>query len=59
MVAYVAGQPAPVLDFEPQAHSGLDQVDITLPPSLASAGEVSHYLVVDGDMSNVASLKIQ
>ena len=46
-------------DFGPQAASGLDQVDITIPTALAGSGEVSLYLIVDGNMSNVASLKIQ
>ena len=58
-VAYVAGQQVPVQDFGPQSVSGLDQVDITLPASLAGSGEVSLYLVADGNMSNVASLKVQ
>jgi hypothetical protein len=43
-VAYVAGLPAPLLDFEPQALSGLDQVDITLPPSLAAAPRLHYQL---------------
>jgi uncharacterized protein (TIGR03437 family) len=59
VAAFVAWQLAPVGDFGPQAASGLDQVDITVPASLAGSGEVSLYLVVGGNMSNVAGLKIQ
>jgi uncharacterized protein (TIGR03437 family) len=58
--AYVAGMSVPVQYAGPQgSFAGLDQVNITLPQSLAGTGEASLYLIADGQMSNVASLKIQ
>lgn len=58
--AYVAGVSVPVVFAGPQgSFAGLDQINITLPQSLAGTGEASLYLIADGQMSNVASLKIQ
>jgi uncharacterized protein (TIGR03437 family) len=58
--AYVAGVAVPVQYAGPQgSFAGLDQVNIALPASLAGTGETSLYLVADGQMSNVGSLKIQ
>lgn len=58
--AYVAGQPVPVLYSGAQGqYAGLDQINISLPRGLAGTGEASVYLVADGTMSNVVSLKIQ
>jgi uncharacterized protein (TIGR03437 family) len=58
--AFVAGHQVPLLYAGPQGQfAGLDQVNITLPSSLAGTGEASVYLVADGKMSNVASMKIQ
>ena len=56
----MAGHQVPLLYAGPQGQfAGLDQVNITLPSSLAGTGEASVYLVADGKMSNVASMKIQ
>jgi uncharacterized protein (TIGR03437 family) len=58
--AYVAGQSVLVLFAGAQGQfAGLDQVNISLPTSLAGTGEASVYLIADGKMSNVASIKIQ
>ncbi len=58
--AYVAGSSVPVAFSGPQGgFAGLDQVNITLPPTLAGTGEASLYVVADGQMSNVVSLNIQ
>jgi uncharacterized protein (TIGR03437 family) len=58
--AYVAGQTVPVLYFgAQQQYAGLDQINISLPMSLAGTGEASVYLVVDGKTSNMVSLSIQ
>jgi uncharacterized protein (TIGR03437 family) len=60
VTAYVAGQSVPVLYAGAQgSFAGLDQVNITIPNSLAGTGEASVYLIADGQMSNVASMKIQ
>jgi uncharacterized protein (TIGR03437 family) len=58
--AYVAGVSVPVAFAGPQgSFAGLDQVNLSLPRSLAGTGESSLYLNVDGKLSNVASLNIQ
>ena len=58
--AFVAGVSVPVAYAGPQgSFAGLDQINITLPQSLAGTGEASVYLIADGQMSNVGSLKIQ
>jgi uncharacterized protein (TIGR03437 family) len=58
--AYVAGQPVPLLYAGPQGqYQGLDQVNISLPSSLAGMGEVSVYLSADGNVSNMITVNIQ
>jgi uncharacterized protein (TIGR03437 family) len=57
---FVAGQSVPVLYAGPvEAYAGLDQVNISIPKSLAGAGDVRVYVVADGVASNVVGLKIQ
>ena len=57
---FVAGQSVPVLYAGPVAsYAGLDQVNISIPKSLAGAGDVRVYVVADGAASNVVGLKIQ
>ncbi len=57
---YVAGQSVPVLYAGPvAAYAGLDQVNISIPKSLAGTGDVRVYVVADGVASNVVGLKIQ
>jgi uncharacterized protein (TIGR03437 family) len=57
---FVAGQSVPVLYAGPvAAYAGLDQVNISIPKSLAGAGDVRVYVVADGVASNVVGLKIQ
>jgi len=59
--AYVAGQSVPVLYAGPSdpRYAGLDQVDISIPRSLAGTGRVRVYLVADGVSSNVVGLSVQ
>jgi uncharacterized protein (TIGR03437 family) len=57
--AFVAGQSVPVLYAGPSGYLGEDQVDISIPRSLAASGDVRVYLVADGAASNVVGLKIQ
>jgi uncharacterized protein (TIGR03437 family) len=57
---FVAGQSVPCLYAGPvAAYAGLDQVNISIPKSLAGAGDVRVYVVADGVASNVVGLKIQ
>ncbi len=56
---YVAGIAVPVLYAGPAATPGLDQVNISIPRSLAGAGDARVYLIADGNASNVAGLSIQ
>jgi uncharacterized protein (TIGR03437 family) len=57
---FVAGQSVPVLyDGAVSGYSGLDQVNVSIPRSLAGAGTVRVYLVADGTASNVVSLAFQ
>jgi uncharacterized protein (TIGR03437 family) len=57
---FVGGTSVPVLYAGPAApYAGLDQVNISLPKSLAGAGDVRLYLVADGVASNVVGLNIQ
>jgi uncharacterized protein (TIGR03437 family) len=57
---FVAGQSVPVLYAGPvAAYAGLDQVNISIPKSLAGTGDVRVYVVADGVASNVVGLKIQ
>jgi uncharacterized protein (TIGR03437 family) len=58
--AYIAGQQLPVEFAGAQGqYQGLDQVNIAVPKSLAGMGEVSVYLVVDGQKSNMVTVNIQ
>jgi len=41
------------------AYPGLDQINISIPKSLAGSGDVRVYVVADGVASNVVGLKIQ
>jgi uncharacterized protein (TIGR03437 family) len=57
---YIAGQPAPLQYAGAQGqYQGLDQVNVTVPTSLAGMGEVSVYLVADGKVSNMTTINIQ
>jgi uncharacterized protein (TIGR03437 family) len=57
---FVGGQSVPVLYAGPvAAYAGLDQVNISIPKSLAGVGDVRVYVVADGVASNVVGLKIQ
>jgi uncharacterized protein (TIGR03437 family) len=58
--AYIAGQPVPLQYAGAEGvYQGLDQVNLTVPRSLAGIGEVSVYLVADGKVSNVTTVNIQ
>lgn len=57
---FVAGQSVPVQYAGPVASfAGLDQVNVTIPRSLAGIGTVLVYLVADKVSSNVVSLNVQ
>jgi uncharacterized protein (TIGR03437 family) len=57
---YVGGQSVPVLYAGAQGqYDGLDQVNISVPRSLAGVGEASVYVVADGKTSNMTTIKIQ
>jgi uncharacterized protein (TIGR03437 family) len=57
---YVAGQSVPVLYAGPVgAYGGLDQVNVSVPPSLAGTGDARVYVVADGVLSNVLVLNFQ
>jgi uncharacterized protein (TIGR03437 family) len=57
---FVGGVSVPVLYAGPApGYSGLDQVNISLPATLAGSGDVRVYLVADGTNSNVVGLTIQ
>jgi len=57
---FVAGQSVPVLYAGPvAADPGLDQINISIPRSLAGTGDVRVYVVADGVASNVVGLSIQ
>jgi len=56
----VAGQSVPVLFAGAQGqYQGLDQINISLPASLAATGEASVYVLADGKASNMVTIKIQ
>jgi len=40
-------------------YQGLDQINISLPASLAATGEASVYVLADGKASNMVTIKIQ
>lgn len=56
---FVAGQSVPVIYAGPNSLPGLDQVNISIPQSLAGSGDVLVYLIADGVSSNVVSLNLQ
>jgi uncharacterized protein (TIGR03437 family) len=57
---FVAGQSLPCLYAGPvAAYAGLDQVNISIPKTLAGTGDVRVYVVADGVASNVVGLKIE
>ncbi len=57
---YIAGQLAQLQYAGAQSqYQGLDQVNVTIPSSLAGMGEVSVYLVADGKVSNMTTVNIQ
>jgi uncharacterized protein (TIGR03437 family) len=56
---FVGGQTVPVTYFGKSAYPGEDQVNISIPQSLAGTGDVRVYLVADGVASNVVGLKVQ
>jgi uncharacterized protein (TIGR03437 family) len=57
---FVAGQSAPVKYAGAQGqYQGLDQINITLPATLAGTGEASLYVVTDGKTSNMTTIHIQ
>jgi uncharacterized protein (TIGR03437 family) len=55
---YVAGQSVPVVYAGASGYAGEDQVDISIPRSLAGTGDVRVYLVADGVASNAVALNI-
>ena len=58
--AYVAGQVVPVLFVGAQSQfAGLDQINISIPRSLAGTGEASVYIIADGQSSNMATVNIE
>lgn len=56
---FVAGQSVPVAYYGKSGYLGEDQVNISIPKSLAGAGDVRVYLVADGVASNVVGLNIR
>jgi uncharacterized protein (TIGR03437 family) len=56
---FVAGQSVPVLYAGASSFAGLDQVDISIPKSLAGLGDVRVYLMANGTASNVVGLNLQ
>jgi len=60
VVAEIGGVPATVVyaGAQPQ-YAGLDQVNVYVPRSLASTGEVPVVLTVDGVTANVVAVNIK
>ena len=56
---FVAGASVPVQYAGPASYPGLDQVNISIPKSLAGSGDVRVYIVADGVSSNVVGLTIR
>jgi uncharacterized protein (TIGR03437 family) len=57
---FVGGQSVPVLYAGAvAAYAGLDQVNISIPNSLAGTGDARVYVVADGVASNAATLNVQ
>ena len=56
---YVGGKSVPVSYFGQSSYVGEDQVNISIPKSLAGSGGVRVYLVADGVVSNVVGLNLR
>jgi uncharacterized protein (TIGR03437 family) len=57
---FVAGQSVPITFVgAAPGYVGLDQLNISIPKSLAGLGDVTVYLVADGVTSNVVGLTLQ
>ncbi|HEY1757589.1 MAG TPA: hypothetical protein VGG72_19605 [Bryobacteraceae bacterium] len=56
---FAGGQSVPLLYAGPSSYVGLDQVNISIPPSLAGAGDVRVYLIADGVVSNAVGLSLE
>ena len=57
---FAGGQSAPVVYAGPaESYPELDAVTISIPRSLAGAGDVRVYVVADGVTSNVVGLNVQ
>lgn len=56
---FAAGISVPVLYAGPATFAGEDQVNISLPKTLAGTGDLRVYLVADGVFSNVVALNVQ
>jgi uncharacterized protein (TIGR03437 family) len=56
---FVAGESVSVQYAGPASFPGLDQVNISIPKSLAGSGDVRVYIVADGVASNVVGLTLQ
>lgn len=60
VICYIGGVGVPVDYAGPQPqYEGLDQVNVTVPASLAGSGQTSLYLVVDGQTSNTVTIDIR
>ena len=60
VIAKINGVAAPVQYAGPQpGYEGLDQANVTLPPSLSGSGNVNVVLTADGQTANVVSIAIQ
>ena len=60
VTATVGGVPVAVLYAGAQSeYVGLDQVNITLPPSLAGMGDAEIRLTVDGQLANTVSVNLR
>ncbi len=56
----IAGQSLPVLYAGPQnQYEGLDQINVELPRSMASAGQVPVQVTIDGQSANPVSIIVQ
>jgi uncharacterized protein (TIGR03437 family) len=55
----VNGVTAPVLYAGPSAYTGVDQVNIQLPASLAGKGNVNIVLLAGGIQANAAQIAVQ
>jgi uncharacterized protein (TIGR03437 family) len=55
----IGGADAPVLFAGPQGMSGLDQINVTLPRTLAGRGSVDVVVIADGQTANTVTLTIR